>query len=168
MGDKTQLLTLVLVARYRRPWTILAGVSVATLLNHGMASWAGGWAAAQLSPQTLKWGLIALFTGFGLWILIPDKEDDCGVRDQRGVFWTTVVVFFLAEMGDKTQLATVALGARFHSVWLVTLGSTLGMLAANALAASMGPRLLKRVPMKAVRITACFLFIAFAVLIYFQ
>ncbi|AGH94699.1 TMEM165/GDT1 family protein [Pseudobdellovibrio exovorus] len=168
MGDKTQLIALVLVARFRKPWTIMAGILVATLANHGLASFAGEMVASWLSPQVLKWGLIALFVGFGLWILIPDKEECLDERKNYGAFLTTLVVFFLAEMGDKTQLATVALGAKFNSVVAVTIGSTLGMMVADGLAVFLGPRLLRKIPMKAVRITACFLFIAFAILIYFQ
>lgn len=161
MGDKTQLLSLLLVARYKKPWTILAGVLVATLLNHAFASWAGAYVAAMVAPEVLRWSLAILFFGFGLWILIPDKETEVRGGERFGVFMTTAMAFFMAEMGDKTQLATVALGAQYANTALVTLGTTLGMLASNALAVFLGEKFLTRVPLKWVRIGACVLFIAF-------
>ncbi len=167
MGDKTQLLSLVLIARYKRPWTILFGVFIATLLNHALATWAGSWVASWVAPQTLSWILAMTFFAFGLWILIPDKEGEVRTSSSHGVLLTTVVAFFLAEMGDKTQLATIALGARYPSATLVTLGSTLGMLASNALAIFLGERLLKRIAMKWVRLFACVLFMLFGVAILF-
>lgn len=165
MGDKTQLLSLVLVARYRKPWTILLGVLVATLLNHALAAYAGGWVAAQIPHDYLKWGLALTFFAFAIWILIPDKEGDVKSGDRWGVLTTTIVAFFIAEMGDKTQLATVALGARYPSAFLVTVGTTLGMMGSNALAVFLGDAFLKRVPMKWVRVAACLLFIVFGILI---
>lgn len=165
MGDKTQLLSLLLVARYRQPWIILAGVFVATLLNHALASWVGGFAAAQVSPSTLQWSLAILFFAFAIWILIPDKEGEFKESSPYGAFLTTVVAFFIAEMGDKTQLATVALGAKYSNIYLVTLGTTLGMMASNALAIFLGEKLLKRVPMSWVRGFASFLFAAFGLII---
>lgn len=161
MGDKTQLLALLLAARYRQPWVILAGVFVATVLNHALASWAGGFLASYFSPEFLKWSLALLFFGFALWILVPDKEDDFKPTGKFGAFLTTVIAFFFAEMGDKTQLATVALGARFSQIWVVTLGTTMGMMASNALAIFLGEKLLKKVPMKWVRVFACGLFFLF-------
>ena len=165
MGDKTQLLSLVLMARFRKPWIILAGVLVATLLNHALAAWAGEWVSSLLSPQHLKWVLAATFFGFGLWLLVPDKEGEVKESGNWGAFLTTLVSFFIAEMGDKTQLATVALGARYSGVFLVTMGSTLGMMASNALAIFFGDALLRRIPMQWVRRAACALFIIFGVLI---
>jgi putative Ca2+/H+ antiporter (TMEM165/GDT1 family) len=171
MGDKTQLLALVLALRFKRPWPIMAGILVATLLNHGMATWVGTWAAGYFSSETLKWALAALFLGFGIWILVPDKLDD---QDQLGkssksnnAFLTTSVLFFLAEMGDKTQLATVALGAKFASPILVTIGTTMGMLVADGLAVFFGERLTSVVSMTLIRRLSAALFIAFAVGILF-
>lgn len=161
MGDKTQLLALILTARFRKPWVILAGVFVATVLNHALASWVGGYAASLVSPETLKYSLAFIFFAFAGWILIPDREGDVGRESPYGAFVTTVVAFFLAEMGDKTQLATVALGARYANAVVVTAGTTLGMMASNALAIFLGERLLKRIPMKWVRLFACVLFVAF-------
>lgn len=167
MGDKTQLLALILAARYRKPWTILAGVAVATLLNHALASWVGGVVAMQLNPATLKWSLAIVFFVFAAWILIPDKEEEVKTESRFGVFTTTAIAFFLAEMGDKTQLATVALGARYTSATLVTIGTTVGMVASNALAIFLGRKLLERIPMKWVRVFACVLFVCFGIAIIF-
>lgn len=165
MGDKTQLLSLILVARYKKPWVILAGVTVATLLNHALAAWLGGSVASMVNPALLKWSLAVTFFIFALWILIPDKEGEIRTGNRYGAFFTTVIAFFIAEMGDKTQLATIALGARYASPALVTVGTTIGMVAANALAVFLGEKLLSRVPMQSVRIIACMLFAAFGVLI---
>lgn len=165
MGDKTQLLSLVLTARYKQPWLILAGVFTATLLNHAMAAWAGEWAASLLSPSTLKVVLAVIFFVFAIWILIPDKEGELKNSTNFGVFFTTVISFFLAEMGDKTQLATIALAAKFSSIALVTLGTTIGMLGSNALAIFLGDKLLHKIPMKWVRILASLLFAIFGVAI---
>lgn len=161
MGDKTQLLALVLAARYRAPWTIMAGILVATILNHGLASVAGGMLSAYFTAETLKWVLAITFFIFAGWILIPDKSDDLEHEDKYGPFLTTVVVFFLAEMGDKTQLATLALGAKFTNALLVTVGTTLGMLAADGLVVFFGDRLTKKIPMKWIRIFAAVLFALF-------
>lgn len=161
MGDKTQLLALILTAKYRKPWTILAGVFVATLLNHALASYAGGWISEHVNPATLKWSLALIFFAFAAWILVPDKEEEVKSESRFGPFATTVIAFFVAEMGDKTQLATVALGARYSSVAIVTIGTTLGMMASNALAIFLGDKLLQRVSMKWVRIFTSILFIAF-------
>lgn len=165
MGDKTQLLALVLTARYRKPWVILAGVFVATVLNHALAVWAGSWAASFVSPLVLKWILALTFFGFALWLLVPDKEGEVQSNGKFGPFLTTVIAFFIAEMGDKTQLATVALGARYASMVMVTLGTTLGMMASNALAIFLGEKLLARIPMKWVRVFACVLFFLFGIAI---
>lgn len=168
MGDKTQLLSLVLMARFRRPWVILAGVFVATILNHALAASLGGLVSQWVSPQYLQWILAATFFGFGLWLLVPDDEGEVRESGAFGAFLTTLVSFFIAEMGDKTQLATVALGAQYASVFMVTLGSTLGMMASNALAIFFGDKLLKRIPMQWVRRFACGLFILFGILILLQ
>lgn len=165
MGDKTQLLALILAARFRKPWTILFGVFVATLLNHALAAAVGGTIANYFDPMTLKWVLAITFFAFAVWILIPDKEEKFENHGKFGPFLTTVIAFFLAEMGDKTQLATVALGARYPSLLLVTVGTTLGMLASNALAIFLGERLLRKVPMKWVRVFASALFLLFGIAI---
>lgn len=167
MGDKTQLLALVLAARFKKPWTILAGVFVATVLNHALASWAGVWIASWLPPEKLKWVLAFIFFAFAAWILVPDKDGELKKESRFGAFVTTVIVFFLAEMGDKTQLATIALGARYADAWMVTTGSTFGMLASNALAIFLGERLLRRIPMQWIRVAAALIFAAFGLLIVF-
>lgn len=161
MGDKTQLLALILVLRYKKPWAIMAGILVATLLNHGLASWLGGRAAALVEPGVLNWALALTFFAFAAWILVPDKDDGLEQESKYGAFLTTTVAFFLAEMGDKTQLATIALGARFADPWLVTLGTTLGMLASDGLAVAFGESLVKKVPMHWVRRGASVLFAVF-------
>jgi putative Ca2+/H+ antiporter (TMEM165/GDT1 family) len=161
MGDKTQLLALVLATRFRKPWTIMAGILAATLINHGLASWAGGWVAEQFPPIYVKWTLALIFFGFAAWILIPDKEEDLSEAYPYGAFLTTVIAFFLAEMGDKTQLATIALGARFTDPFAVTCGTTLGMLAADGLVVFFGEKLTNCVPMKYIRWFACGLFVLF-------
>ena len=161
MGDKTQLLALVLALRFRKPWTIMAGIFVATILNHGLASWVGGWLSQMVSPDVLRYGLAAIFILFAIWILIPDKDTDGPSEPRYGAFLTTLVTFFLAEMGDKTQLATVALGAKFQSPVLVTVGTTCGMLVADGLAVVFGERLTQRIPLKYVRIGAAISFLAF-------
>jgi putative Ca2+/H+ antiporter (TMEM165/GDT1 family) len=161
MGDKTQLLAFSLATRFRRPWPIMAGILVATLANHGLASSLGSLVSAHVPPRLMAAVLGATFIGFGLWTLKPDtlEEDDRGPG--RGAFLTTVVLFFLAEMGDKTQLATVALAARFQSVAVVTAGTTLGMLAADGLAVFLGDRLAGRLDMVLIRRLAAALFFAF-------
>ena len=165
MGDKTQLLALVLATRFKKPWTIMAGILVATLLNHGFASWAGVWVSTMISPIYLRWILAAIFFAFALWILVPDKDEELKENQKYGAFLTTVVTFFLAEMGDKTQLATIALGARFASPILVTMGTTLGMLIADGLVVFFGEKLTAKIPMKWIRIFACVLFAVFGILI---
>jgi len=163
MGDKTQLLALLLVAKYRRPWIILAGVLVATLLNHAFAAMVGSWISSFLSPEVLRWSLAFIFFAFALWILVPDKEEEVKESGKFGVFLSTVVAFFLAEMGDKTQLATVALGAHYSNFYLVTVGTTAGMMASNVLAIFLGQKILKRIPMKWVRVVASVLFLLFGI-----
>ncbi len=164
-GDKTQLLALVLTLRFRRPWAIMAGILVATLLNHGLAAWVGGWAAQRVDPDILRYVLAGTFFAFAAWILIPDKDDGGPATAKYGAFLTTRVTFFLAEMGDKTQLATVALGARFQAPVIVTVGTTLGMLVADGLAVFLGERLTKRIPLKYVQVAAALLFAVFGVTI---
>jgi len=161
MGDKTQLLAFSLATRFRKPWAIMAGIFVATLLNHGLASSLGSWISSNVPQHVLAYVLAATFIGFGLWTLRPDTLDEAKGPERFGAFATTVVLFFLAEMGDKTQLATVALAAQFKSVVMVTIGTTLGMLAADGLAVFLGERLAARVQMKWIRWSAASLFFIF-------
>jgi putative Ca2+/H+ antiporter (TMEM165/GDT1 family) len=161
MGDKTQLLAFSLATRYRRPWVVMAGILAATLLNHALASTAGTWVAAQVPPRVMAGILGATFIAFGLWTLRPDTLEGGGKPDRFGPFVTTTVLFFLAEMGDKTQLATVALAARYQAVVLVTAGTTLGMLASDGLAVFLGERLAARVQLRYVRWAAAAAFFAF-------
>jgi len=163
MGDKTQLLALVLMMKFRKPWAIMAGIFIATILNHALAAWGGKWLSDQFSPQALAIILAATFIFFAGWILIPDKEEEFHQSRKFGAFVTTVFMFFIAEMGDKTQLATVALGAKFTDVKMVTLGTTLGMMGSNSLVIFFGDKILKRIPMKWIRIFASLLFFIFGV-----
>ena len=168
MGDKTQLLALVLALRFRQPWAIMSGILVATLLNHGLASWLGGYISGWLAPDTLRYILAATFALFALWILVPDKDEGGPELSRRGAFLTTLVAFFLAEMGDKTQLATLALGAKFQNALLVTIGTTAGMLVADGLAVVFGEKLTKKIPLSTIRIMTALLFFIFACLIAFN
>ncbi|MDD5708654.1 MAG: TMEM165/GDT1 family protein [Kiritimatiellae bacterium] len=160
IGDKTQLLSFVLAARLRKPGAIIAGIFVATIANHALAGSLGVWLASLLAPQWLPWITGALFVGFGLWTLHPDSLDDDPKLHQAGAFVTTLIAFFIAEMGDKTQFATMALAARFDALALVVLGTTLGMMLANVPAVIVGEKLAKRLPMKVIRIIAALVFIA--------
>lgn len=167
MGDKTQLLSLILAARYRKPLPIVFGILVATLLNHAMAGALGAWLSSLMRPEVLNWVMAAAFIAMGLWILVPDKldEDDVAVpKQQMGVFFATVVAFFLAEMGDKTQFATIALAAQYSDVFSVVLGTTLGMMMANAPAVYLGNRFAQRLPTKIIHMIAAIIFIAIGVL----
>jgi putative Ca2+/H+ antiporter (TMEM165/GDT1 family) len=163
MGDKTQLLSLVLAARFRKPWPIVWGILVATLMNHGLAGALGSWVTTQLGPDALRWVLGGSFLAMAVWILVPDKLDD---EEQEksprfGIFATTVVAFFIAEMGDKTQVATVMLAAQFNSWFWVVAGTTLGMMLANAPVVWLGDVITRRVSLKWIhRISA----VVFAVL----
>ena len=166
MGDKTQLLSLMLVLRYKRPWLIMAGIFVATVLNHMAATWVGALLAQYIPDMWLHYALAALFIIFGLWVLKPDSAE--GLDKQqfgREAFMASTLAFFLAEMGDKTQLVTVALAARHKSVMLVTMGSTLGMMLANSLSVFGGEKLIKVIPMNYIRVGACVVFIVFGVII---
>jgi putative Ca2+/H+ antiporter (TMEM165/GDT1 family) len=164
MGDKTQLLAFSLASRYRRPWVVMAGILVATLANHLLAASVGTWVSAQVPPRVMAGVLAATFIGFGIWTLVPDTLEERSGPSGLGPFLTTVILFFLAEMADKTQLATVALAARYRSVVLVTIGTTLGMLAADGLAVFLGERLARRVSMKAIRVVAAGIFVVFGLL----
>jgi putative Ca2+/H+ antiporter (TMEM165/GDT1 family) len=166
IGDKTQLLSFVLAARLRRPMAIIAGIFVATIANHALAGWIGAWIATFFTPETLRWIVGIVFIAFGLWTLRPDEldDDDAPQASHTSVFMTTLIAFFLAEMGDKTQFATMALAARFDSLLWVVLGTTLGMMAANIPAVLIGEKLAKNLPLKAIRWTAAAVFAATGVL----
>jgi putative Ca2+/H+ antiporter (TMEM165/GDT1 family) len=165
MGDKTQLLSLVLAARFRKPWPIIWGILVATLLNHALAGAAGAWVMATVGPDVMRWVLGVSFIAMAGWMLIPDKLDDveAAPKGHLGVFATTTWVFFLAEMGDKTQIATVALGAQYAPLVAVVAGTTLGMMLANAPVVFFGEALTRRVPIKAVHAVAAVIFLALGV-----
>ena len=159
MGDKTQLLALILAARFRKPWPIVWGILVATLVNHALAGALGAWLTSFVSPEVMRWLLAASFIAMAVWMLIPDKmDDDTDEQPRWGVFGTTVVAFFLAEMGDKTQIATVMLAAKYNAyLWVVT-GTTLGMMLANAPVVWLGERMTRRIPIRAVHVTSALIF----------
>lgn len=164
IGDKTQLLTLVLAARHRRPWPIVAGIFVATLANHALAGALGSWLTGVLGLNAMRWILGVSFLAMAAWMLVPDKLDDDGPKPPPGgVFLSTTILFFLVEMGDKTQVATVALAARFDALAAVVVGTTLGMMIANAPVAFFGDALAKRVPVRIVHGVAAAVFAALGV-----
>ncbi|MCM2327052.1 MAG: TMEM165/GDT1 family protein [Lysobacter sp.] len=165
IGDKTQLLTLVLAARYKKPWPIVAGIFVATLVNHGIAGALGAWLTRTIGPDAMRWVLGVSFIAMAAWMLVPDKLDDEEASPRRtgGVFVSTTVLFFLVEIGDKTQIATVALAARFDSLVAVVMGTTIGMILANAPVAFFGEALSRRLPVRAVHIVAAVVFAALGV-----
>ena len=165
IGDKTQLLSFLLAAKFKKPLPIILGIFVATLLNHFLAAYVGELSFNFFSHTVQKWLLVAMFAGFGLWMLIPDKDEGLKTHGHHGAFVTTLVTFFLAEMGDKTQLATVALGAQYKEALWVTLGTTLGMMLANVPAVLLGHKILKYVSLKLIHRIACALFILTAVYI---
>jgi putative Ca2+/H+ antiporter (TMEM165/GDT1 family) len=159
IGDKTQLLALILAARYRKPLPIALGILIATLINHGLAAWLGALAAAWLGPDALRWILGLGFLAMAAWCLVPDKAEDGPTAAARaGAFIATLVAFFLVEIGDKTQIATVALAARFDDLMLVTAGTTLGMMLVNVPAVLCGDGITRLVPLKLVRVLAAILF----------
>ena len=170
MGDKTQLLAIILAATFRRPWTIIAGIFVATLVNHAAAGAVGGWVAQALGPDVLRWVIGISFIAMAVWMMIPDKIEDDAAQNTRGlgVFGTTVVAFFLAEMGDKTQIATVALAARYAEVVQVILGTTLGMMLANVPAVFLGDKIAKKISMQLVHGIAAAIFCILGVLTLFN
>jgi putative Ca2+/H+ antiporter (TMEM165/GDT1 family) len=166
MGDKTQLLSLVLAARFRKPWPIVLGIFVATLVNHALAGALGSWVTTALGPDVLRWVLGGSFIAMAIWMLIPDKldEGDGDAAPRYGVFVTTVVAFFLAEMGDKTQVATVMLAARFDAWAPVVAGTTLGMMLANAPVVWFGDRITRKVPIRLVHTIGAVIFLVLGVL----
>lgn len=160
IGDKTMLLAIILAARFRAPWPIIAGIFAATIVNHGLAAWAGSAISGLLDGFWFRLAVALGFLAMAAWILVPDKidEDEVDKPARYGVFLTTSLAFFMAEMGDKTQIATVALGARYHAVELVAIGTTLGMMIANVPAVFLGDRITRIVPLKAMRIGAAIIF----------
>lgn len=159
IGDKTQLLAFILAARFRKPWPIVLGILVATIANHAFAGAVGSWVSTLLQPETLRWILGISFFAMAVWTLIPDKFDESEAKFMgAGVFGTTLIAFFLAEMGDKTQIATVALAAQFNALWYVVAGTTLGMMIANVPAVFIGARLAHRIPVRLVHGIAAALF----------
>ncbi len=165
IGDKTQLLSFMLAARYKRPWPICWGILVATALNHAMASAVGAWVADLVAPTTLRWILAASFVAMAVWMLIPDKldDDEQPALGRLGVFGATTVAFFLAEMGDKTQIATVAMAARFDAFLPVVLGTTFGMMIANVPAVLLGDRIAHKLPVRAIHAVAAAIFVGLAI-----
>ena len=167
MGDKTQLLSLLLAAKFRKPWPIVAGIFVSTLVNHALAGAVGSWVTRALGPEVLRWVLGGSFIAMAAWMLIPDRLDDDEDGDgapRYGVFLTTVIAFFLAEMGDKTQVATVMLAARFHAWAPVVAGTTLGMMLANVPVVWFGDRITRKVPIRAVHAAGALVFLVLGVL----
>ncbi len=159
IGDKTQLLAFLLAAKFRRPVPIVLGILVATLANHGLAAAVGAWIASTLGPETMRWILGVSFIAMAAWTLVPDKLDDDDAQIGRyGVFLATLVAFFIAEMGDKTQVATVAMAARFDSVLAVVAGTTFGMMLANVPAVYFGERIAGRIPVRLVHGIAAVIF----------
>lgn len=161
IGDKTQLLSLVLAAKYRKPLPICLGVLVATLVNHAFAAATGAWLARWLTPDVQRWLIGASFMAVAIWALLPDKLDESSApRAGHGVFVATVIAFFLAEMGDRTQIATAILAAQYHPLWQVIAGTTAGMLIANVPVIFLGARFAAKLPLRAARICASLLFAA--------
>ncbi len=164
IGDKTQLLALILAAKFRRPVPIIIGILIATLLNHGFAGALGAWITSVMSPDVLRWVIGISFIGMGAWTLIPDTfDEDAAGLTRYGVFATTLVAFFLAEMGDKTQVATVALAAQFHAFVAVVAGTTLGMMIANVPVVVLGDRIAQRLPVRPIRLIAAAVFVILGV-----
>lgn len=165
IGDKTQLLAFILAARFKKPVPIIAGILCATIVNHGLAGALGAWITSAVSPGVLRWVLGASFIGMAVWTLIPDKieEEETQIAKRFGVFTATLVTFFLAEMGDKTQIATVAMAAHYPNPLLVVAGTTLGMLIADVPAVFVGDRLAAKIPMKLVHAIAAAIFAALGI-----
>lgn len=159
IGDKTQLLAFILAAKFRKPLPIIAGILVATIANHAFAGVLGAWITSLVAPGTMRWVLGLSFIAMAVWTLIPDKmDDDEAALARYGVFGTTLIAFFLAEMGDKTQVATVALAAQYQAVVAVVAGTTLGMMIANVPAVLLGDRIANRIPVRVVHAIAAAIF----------
>ncbi len=160
IGDKTQLLAFLLAARFKKPLPIILGILIATVVNHGLAGAVGAWITSNVSPDILRWVLGLSFVAMAVWTLIPDEieEEETQIAKRFGVFGATLITFFLAEMGDKTQIATVALAARYDDVTLVVIGTTLGMMISNVPAVFAGDKLASKIPMKLVHSIAAGVF----------
>src|SRR5688500_8097906 len=160
IGDKTQLLALMLAARYRKPWPIDAGILVSTVLNHALAGWLGAIVGAWIDPVWLRWLVVASFLAVALWALVPDTLDEDGAptASRFGPFVATTIAFFVVEIGDKTQIATVVLAARYDPLWQVVAGTTLGMVVANAPVVLLGAKFAARLPLQAARWAAAAVF----------
>ncbi|HEY4369474.1 MAG TPA: TMEM165/GDT1 family protein [Steroidobacteraceae bacterium] len=166
IGDKTQLLALVLAAKYRRPVPIILGILVATLVNHGLAGAVGAWLSATIGPVAMRWILGISFIAMAIWTLIPDRYEEENPRPPRfGIFGTTVISFFLLEMGDKTQIATIALAAKYTSLFAVVAGTTVGMLLANVPAVLLGEVAARKLPMRVVHGIAAAIFLVLGILV---
>ena len=164
IGDKTQLLALVLAARFRKPWPIVLGIFAATLVNHAFAGAIGAWLTRVVDPVYMRWILGISFIAMAAWMLVPDKLDESAQTEPRfGVFLTTLVAFFCVEMGDKTQIATVALAAKFPSLIAVVAGTTVGMMVANMPAVLLGDAAAKKLPLKLVHGVAAAIFLTMGV-----
>ena len=164
IGDKTQLLALLLAARFRKPMPIILGILVATLANHGLAGLLGAWVSANLAPDTLRWGLGISFLAIAAWALKPDKiDEEPSTLGHYGVFFVTLIAFFLAEIGDKTQLATIALAAKYQALPAVVAGTTLGMMLADVPAVFLAQVASPKIPFKAIRYIAAALFAALGI-----
>jgi putative Ca2+/H+ antiporter (TMEM165/GDT1 family) len=165
IGDKTQLLAFILAARFKKPLPIIAGILCATILNHGMAGALGAWITSTVNPEILRWILGVSFIGMAAWTLIPDKieDEETHAAQKLGVFGATFITFFLAEMGDKTQIATIALAAHYASPWMVVAGTTIGMLLADVPAVFAGDKLATKIPMKLVHSIAAAIFAALGI-----
>ena len=170
MGDKTQLLAFILAARFKKPVPIILGILAATLVNHGLAGALGAWITSVVDATTMRWVLGLSFFGMAIWTLIPDKieEEETQVAQKLGVFGATLVTFFLAEMGDKTQIATVALAAHYGAPLIVVIGTTMGMLIADVPAVFVGNKFAERIPMKLVHTIAAAIFAVIGVLTLLQ
>ncbi len=170
IGDKTQLLALLLAARFKKPLPIIAGIVCATLFNHGLAGAFGAWITSVVSPEVMRWVLGLSFLAMAAWTMIPDKieDEEAQVARHMGVFGATLVTFFLAEMGDKTQIATVALAAHYGAPVLVVVGTTLGMLVADVPAVLVGDRFASRIPMRPVHTIAAGIFALMGLLTLFR
>jgi len=165
IGDKTQLLAFILAARFKKPLPIILGILAATVINHGLAGALGAWITSNISPEVLRWGLGASFIGMAIWTMIPDKieEEETLVAQRFGIFGATFITFFLAEMGDKTQIATVAMAAHYSAPLMVVIGTTLGMLIADVPAVIAGDKLANKIPMKLVHSIAAAVFAALGI-----
>jgi putative Ca2+/H+ antiporter (TMEM165/GDT1 family) len=170
MGDKTQLLAFLLAAKFKKPVPIILGILFATILNHGLAGLLGSWITHLLNPEVLRWVLGSSFIAMALWTMVPDKiiDDEASLGLKSGVFMTTLITFFLAEMGDKTQVATIAMAAHYPSPMMVVIGTTLGMMLADVPAVFLGNTFAKKLPLKLIHSIAAAIFFVMGVLVFLK